>query len=103
MMRPSFAAITEIEDRLDKGLFSVAKSMSTANEIRAKYIVGILWGGIVGGESRGDLSFEQFSKMCMDHGLPKLVGPAMELFAGMFRGREEEKKSPDVSAELPQP
>lgn len=95
-LRPSFEAIAELEDRLDMGIFKVARHLG-ASDVRAKFIVAALWAGIKG-HGTPPLTYEQFGTLCMKEGaegLAKLAAPAMQLVAGMFSGKEQKKSQAD--------
>jgi hypothetical protein len=94
-LTPSFEAMAELEDRVDRGIFEIANRLR-GKDVRAKLIVCSLWAGVKF-SPQNDLTFQQFSDLCMKGGavaISKCASPAIRFVHHMFMGKDEaEKKS----------
>ena len=88
-LRPSFEALLEMEDRAGCGVLRIAKAFFE-QDIKFKYVVAVLYGGIKGANPAFDMSFSKFGQMLMDEGnMPKFAAAAATLLSKGLVGREK--------------
>lgn len=97
LLRPSFDAITNWEDRLDCSSMKLAREVSEAQSIRAKHALAIVYGAIVGGTKPGELpgiSFEEFKSLAETISLTDLSTKAIWLMNKALQGRQVHGQEP---------
>jgi hypothetical protein len=90
LLRPSFDAMVEIESICESGIMAVAALISQ-NQIRAKHVAAILYGGIVGGTPSGQepkITFEEFKVKMEGASYSELAMTAIKFLNKAMRGRE---------------
>ena len=98
LLRPTFSALAEIEDKADKSLMDLAQQMG-AGKIKFKDVVAIVYGGILGATPDGakmPFSYNELGNMIAESGYLKLPGPVTMFFLNAIKGREGKKEEPQV-------
>jgi len=97
LLRPSFRALNEIEDRCEMSILGLTE-LITKNQLRVKHVSGILWGGMLGGSEEGSLplpfSFEELHEKILQSGYMKMTTAAILFLNGALRGRVVEGETP---------
>lgn len=93
-LRPSFYGLAEIESRADCGILQIAHDISTG-KIKLKYIVAIVYGGIVGATTKGikpEIGFEELGDLLVKHNYITLVPQVVQWFGKAIAGDPEAKE-----------
>lgn len=97
LLRPSFKALNEIEDRCEMSLLGLTE-LITKHQLRVKHVSGIIWGGILGGaEETGvppPFSFEELHEKILEVGYMKMTTTAILFLNGAIRGRVVDGAAP---------
>lgn len=92
LLHPSFACWAEVEDRCGVGIMKIAESITTGN-IKATYIVGILWGGIYGAaaeqDKKPDITYKKFCDECVEHGIQNVLQDTVIFFSKALTGKQK--------------
>lgn len=96
LLRGTFKALNEIEDKASCDVMTIASDISKG-KISAKKVIAVLWGGVYGSGERG-LTFEDFSEECVRHGVLSLAGPAAIFLSQSLVG---EKKRAEMTSQSP--
>lgn len=97
LLRPSFKALNEIEDRADMSLLGITE-LITKNQLRVKHVSSILWGGMLGGsEEEGvplPFGYDDLHEKILSAGYMKMTTAAILFLNGAIRGRTVEGEGP---------
>lgn len=93
-LRPSFYGLAEIESRADCGILQIAHDISTG-KIKLKYIVAIVYGGIIGATTKGikpEIGFEELGELLVKNNYITLVPQVVQWFGKAIVGDPEAKE-----------
>jgi len=77
VMRPTFEALCEIEDKLDAAIPDLIMLFKDGN-IRLKHVAAIVWGGLWGYDKNQAPTFSQVGELISKTGLINILGYGME-------------------------
>jgi hypothetical protein len=105
LLRPTFRAQAEIEDRMDGlGIPAIAGKLVKATG-GIKLVTAVIFGGIIGGLNQDEMppvSFEDLGEMVRRHGFVKLIREVIPFVAACMSGEEPKKEqAPGSNAEAP--
>ena len=89
LLRPTFAALAELEDRLGMGLPYVAYQVSQ-QKMGMKFVPAVIYAGLVGAGNK-KFTYEQIEEMCFEEGILKLAPVAISLLLGALTGTQSEE------------
>ncbi len=97
-LRPTFAALTEIESRSGKGCMKLLQEFASSN-IGINDLTAVVWGGIIGhlkesGQMIGvGLTYERVGQMILDAGVQNVVAAAAQFLTNGLMGDPQKKTS----------
>jgi hypothetical protein len=96
ILRPTFASLVEIEDRLQVGLIPLSSEIIENKGFKVKQLAAVVHAGLKG--AGHEMIFEEVQELCFLEGVAKLNAPVMNFFFGAISGgKKEEKKIPEQS------
>jgi len=99
-LRPSFTALTEIEDKAGMGLLEISMQFSKG-KISIRSIVAILYGGMMGASSKLPFTFDQLGEIIVKEGAAdgykNYSSPAAQFLAKALVGSQKKiEEAPKV-------
>lgn len=97
-LKPSFNGLAEIENRADCGILEIANHISKGS-VRLKYLVAIVYGGIVGALPKGqkpEITIEDLGDLMVQNNYISLVPDIVKWFGAAIVGDPEAKKKNQV-------
>lgn len=95
-LRPSFRALSEIEDRAGCSVLKIASQISDG-DIKLKHILAIVWGGYIGSLAKSqkpDLSYEEMGEMLYKSNYMSLVPKIVSFFGAAIKGDPDNPPEP---------
>jgi len=71
-LRPSFEAICELEDLLDKGIMEIVSILHSGN-VRLKFIAAVIWAGMWGYDKDKTPTFIEVGELVMETGITEVI------------------------------